>query len=86
MGFLLATLSYQVLLVIIFVYLGFYSFGFQLCLEDAPLAFRPSVEFWIRLPLHKAQVHVVIALGMICDTSTKPPPTIFFAEIIVLKS
>ena len=79
LGFLLAILSCQAFSDIVLIYLGFNSFSFQLCLEDAPLAlgptFGPSVEFWIRLPLHKAQVHIEIALGATCDTSTKTPLT-----------
>ena len=79
LGFSLATLSYQAFSVIVLVYLGLNSFGFQLCLEDAPLAlgptFGPSVEFWVRLPLHKAQVHVVIAFGSTRDIRTKTPLT-----------
>ncbi len=75
LGFLLAILSCQAFSVIALICLGLDSFGFQLFLEDTPLAlgpnFGPSVEFWVRLPLHKAQMHVATALGATRGTSTK---------------
>jgi hypothetical protein len=49
-------------------------------LEDAPLALGlnigPSVEFWVRLPLLKTQVHVAIVLGTTRGTNTKTPLTL----------
>ena len=84
LGFLLVILSCQAFLVIVFIYLSFNSFGFQLCLEGTPLAlwptFGPSVEFWVWLPFHKAQVHVIISLSATCGISTKPPPTLINHE------
>jgi hypothetical protein len=72
-------LSCQAFLVVVLIYLGFHSLSSQLFLEDAPLAlgsnFGPSVEFWVRLPLLKTQVHVVITLGMTNGFSTKTPLT-----------
>jgi hypothetical protein len=60
-------------------YLGFHDFGSQLFLEEAPLAlgpnFGPSVEFWVRLPLLKTQVHVAIAFGTTRGIGTKTPLT-----------
>jgi hypothetical protein len=79
LGLLLIILSRQAFLVTVLIYLGFNSFGFQLCTEAAPLAlgptFGPSVEFWVRLPLHKTQVHVTIALSATRGTSMKTPHT-----------
>ena len=53
--------------------------AFNYFLEDAPLAlgsnFGPLVEFWVRLPPFKIQVHVVIALGTPRGTITKTPLT-----------
>ncbi len=67
-------------------YLGFRDFGSQLFLEDAPLAlgpnFGPSVEFWVRLPLLKTQVHVVIALDTTRGISTKTPLTFLATPLV----
>jgi hypothetical protein len=47
--------------------------------KNVPLAlgpnFGPLVEFWVRLPLLKTQVHVVIALGTPRGIITKTPLT-----------
>ena len=76
---MLAILSYQALLVIVLIYLGFYNLSSQLFLEDASLAlgpnFGPSVEFWVRLSLLETQAHVVIALSMTRGANTKIPLT-----------
>jgi hypothetical protein len=75
-------------LVTVLIYLGFNSFGLQLCKEAAPLALRPTfgplVEFWVRLLLHKAQAYVIIAFGVTRGTSTKTPFTTSLYEVELL--
>jgi hypothetical protein len=67
-------------LILVFILLGLHNLGSQLFLEDASLALGPnfglSVEFWVRLPLLKTQVHVMIALDTPRGTITKTPPTL----------
>jgi hypothetical protein len=69
-------------LVLVLILLGLHNLGSQIFLEDAPLAlgpnFGPSVEFWVRLPLLKTQVHVVIALGTPRGIITKKYPSHFW--------
>ena len=79
LSFLLAISPWQAFLVLVLILLGLHNFGSQIFLEDAPLAlgpnFGPSVEFWVRLPPLKTQVHAVIALGTPRGTITKTPLT-----------
>ena len=57
LGFSLATLSYQAFSVIVLVYLGLNSFGFQLCLEDALLA------YWLSFTEKPHKLQFVLRLG-----------------------
>ena len=81
LSFLLTIAPWQAFLVLVPILLGLHNLGSQIFLEDVPLAlepnFGPSVEFWVRFPPLKTQVHIVIALGTPRGTITKTPLTIF---------
>ena len=79
LNFLLVIIPPQAFLAFILIYLGFIILALKILFGSIPLALGlnsgPLVEFWVRLPLFKTQVHVVIALGTPCGIITKTPLT-----------
>ena len=78
-GFLVGNITLTSLLDPCPILFGLHNLGSQIFLEDTPLAFKPdfgpSVEFWVRLPLFKTQVHIMIALSTTRGIITKTPLT-----------